>query len=209
MKAPNDPEKLAARYRSWDTEDLVRATTLEAQEYTSEAIGLMRQELQKRDLTPEAQEAVEAQVDSDAQRKQKSLVGVRGWLLVFVVLFALNFGAALVSGIFGLAQPLPAFVKLALALNVMVGFYALGSLRLLVSRHPKAPQHAKIAVVAFCFLAIGSWLAFYWVGLTPGRFPVGAVIFTCVWWSYLSYSKRVQFTYAPRLEVTTEAGVTR
>lgn len=196
MKSTDDASKLANRYKSWNTEDLVRATTLESQEYTPEANNFMLEELRGRDLTPEAQEAIEHGVVEEAHREKRSLVGIRGWLLVFVVLFALNFGAVLVSGVFGLAQPLPAFVKLALVLDIVIGLYALGTLWFLISRHPRAPHHAKAAVVVFCFLAIGSWLTFYWGGLAPGRFPIDAVSFACVWWSYLSYSRRVRFTYA-------------
>lgn len=200
MNSANDSGKLAAQYRSWTTEDLVRATTLEAEEYTPEAVSLMREELQGRNLTAEAQEALEGRVEGEATSAQRSLVGIRGWLLVFVVLFGLNFGVVLVSDIFALAQPLPGIAYFATVLEIFVGIYALGALWLLVSRHPRAPQHAQAVLVIFCFLAIGSWLAFHWRGYPPGLFPVGAVGFACVWWSYLSYSRRVRLTYSTRAE---------
>jgi len=207
VNSSKDALKLAVRYRSWDTQDLVRATTVEAEEYTPEAIRLIRQELQERDLTPEVEETVESQVVVEAKKEQRSLTGIRGWLLVFVVLFGLNSGARLLAEIFALGQALPGIVKLDIIVEMFISIYALSTCWLLLSRHPKAPQHAKAAVVIFCFFAVGSWLAFYWGGLPAGPFPLSASSFACIWWSYLSYSKRVRFTYAPGTEDVVEAEV--
>lgn len=209
MTSANDGPKLWTRYKSWNAEDLVRATTLESQEYTPEAISLMLRELPRRDLTLQAQESVESRVVEKDHSEQRSFMGVRGWLLVLAVIFAFNFGSLLFTALFALDKSLPAFLNCVIILEALVGVYGIGSFGLLISRHPKGPDHAKLALVTLCFLAIGSWLALYWRGFAPGLFSIGAVIITCVWWSYLSYSRRVRFTYAPRAEVSAEPGSTR
>lgn len=188
---------LADRYKSWETEELVRAVTLEADEYTAEAVHLIRAELEQRGVTTKEQEALQVKVSDALQEEERPYVGIKGWLAVFVVVFMANFALILVRSLFSFDASLPPSVKVVLALEGFLGAYALVPTWWLLSRDERGPSHAGAVILTFCVLELCSWLYFYWRDVTLQEFPFRTVLFTIVWWSYLSTSKRVRLTYRP------------
>jgi hypothetical protein len=91
----------------WSTARLIEASTVEAADFPPSSVALMMEELQSRGVDPEARE----QVASQAQQKQSQLVGMNGWLLVFVAMVWLeSIGLVLIALPQSISNPWGAFV---------------------------------------------------------------------------------------------------
>jgi hypothetical protein len=77
-------------YADWLTEDLVRASTVNREEYTAEAMSFIEAELKKRDVTIEQQQQIERKAAVEVHSAKKSLTGIRGWLLLFCIIVFLS-----------------------------------------------------------------------------------------------------------------------
>lgn len=181
-------------YSGWTAERLVRAAFLEADQYDSSAVAVMRAELEARGLS--ASDIAALREDMRLHRDHESrLAGVRGWLLLFVIMvgassaggFAL--GAALtLSGEGWLARG-QGLVTLAL------GIYGACCAWLLGYGRPAAPVHARRWLI---LLAVNG-LAVAGIGLAVrGELPDGVgrpLLFAMIWLPYLARSRRVARVY--------------
>src|SRR5579862_7427722 len=93
---------LAARYTSWDTEDLLRAATAEASDFTPEALAAMRQELERRSHAADPEPAMDA---GGPPAAAAAPAGVRGFLFVLSLLLGMESIKLLQAGADGLAGP--------------------------------------------------------------------------------------------------------
>jgi hypothetical protein len=182
-----DEEALAEVYRRWQTEDLVRAVTADAAEYTPEALRRLRQELARRDVAAEEQQAV---AEQEKERGRK-LVGIRGWLGFFLLLLGSN--SLRVLWIFFPLAVTPGMAPLLRA--YMLGRVALGVLGiaacvLLVARTRRTPQWAAAWLILNMILGVAS-IAFTGDPLSAAS----PLLAGALWLSYLSMSKRVKATY--------------
>lgn len=187
-------EELAARYRGWQTEDLVRAVTVEAHDYTPEALDLISNELERRDcLGVQRQEAAEA-VAKELDRGIRPLVGVRGFLALMVWVIAANSIAALfwaASTLLAHALPRPQVFALALAVGGILGLVTCIHL---VRRKSQAPRYAATWFLLVMTSNISAFLYQYFSG-GAASFPFVPVTFCGLWLAYLSVSMRVKTTY--------------
>jgi len=158
----------------------------------------MRAELDRRGLSSEERRGTEKDAAQQVEDEVRSYTGVKGWLVLFAIVMALNFGWLFTRSIGTLARGGPSLpsVSLVLTLRTLVGLYGVVAAGLLFARQQRAPQHAKAALAILCTLVVGSWLYFSWKGLIQEHFPFRVLIFAGVWWAYLSASKRVRSTYS-------------
>lgn len=187
------PEELERRYAKWATEDLVEAVTFEADGYIPGAVEVMRDVLDARNV-PESQ-SLQIRSDIQAEREAEAvrLGRIRGWLVVFIVLVALNslieLGSAL--SLAGAAASLvPSLTALLFGAAAIYGGYVTYSL---LERRPRAPAHAQrwilLTVFANVFLLVVAYLMY---GLPPARSGATAAL---IGLTYLQESKRVAHVY--------------
>jgi hypothetical protein len=181
-----DEESLAAVYQTWETEDLVRAVSVETSSYMPEALHLLRQELERRNVT--TAEQLDLAETAEAQR-QENLVGVKGWLRFFVVVLTLN------SLVLIFVSPSPWIPGLSLSVRLLFAAPLLGLLGLvtsvlLVKSHPRAPNWAMAWLILNIFIGMGS--KFFANGSTSLLSTLAGGI---LWLRYFSVSKRVKATY--------------
>lgn len=178
---------LAARYASWDAQELVRAATLESAEYTPEALELIRKELEKREISPDERTDMAKETVQDERRR---FIGVKGLLALFIVLLALQ------SAWLGLTA-LGTLPSLTAILEGLFAGYGMVVCVLLINRHRQAPRHAKTLLVLIILLAVAD----AWLSISTGdksmssAYPVAAILGPCLWWTYFTTSRRVRYTY--------------
>jgi len=183
-----------ADYGSWTTEALIEATALKQEDYLPEAIAAMRTELAARGVAQDHRSEV-AGVMQEVETKRLS--GVRGWIIVFLIVLALNSLVALVSGLAAIQSGgfLLSWLGLAaLALAVYGGFV----FAVLVAKKHSAPAHAKRWIVIMTVLGV---LSAFLVLLVTGEFSmlfVTSAVFALIWWRYFDVSKCVAATYGTR-----------
>lgn len=188
-------ESLAARYRTWETEALVRAVTLDAFKYTAEALGLLRAELESRNVPPDQLRAISATQPDEVAESVRSYAGVKGWLALMVFLIAaVSCGLIFQAGMILLGTS-------ASLHGLSVG--ALGAFGLLTCWHllrraPRAPRYAMAWHVAYAILTVAYSVFHYpWDALWEDGEVVGRLIWFGLWCAYLATSKRVKATYSP------------
>jgi hypothetical protein len=195
-KSDEGAAELAARYRAWETADLLQAASHEAADFTPQALGLIHDELERRGQPVEklTQTDAPAPLPPDARA---SLIGVKGWLLAFVVLFALAVAAMLLENLLLLTTIAPLPIKLTAALQLLIAAYGVVAFALLVTKHPRAPLHAMAVLAGLFLVRIGCWAYLSHLG-AESEFPTAAIGFSCIWSAYLSVSRRVRMTYTPQ-----------
>jgi len=182
-----DEEALAEVYRTWETEDLVRAATVDAMDYTPEALRPLRRELARRNVAVAEKEILAA----ETQERNKKLVGVSGWLGFFLLLLGVNSFRILwvflpLAASHGMAPLQRAYVLGRVALGVI----GIAACVLLVARTRRAPRWAA------AFLILNMTLGVVSIGFT--RTPLSAaspLLAGTFWLLYLSTSRRVKATY--------------
>jgi hypothetical protein len=194
--------ELEERYASWSTEDIVRATTVEKEGYTSEAIELMLRELNRRNISQEEIRTFETEAAKKMQDEAKRLSGVRGFLLLFLIVLIFNSIRFFLWGFSSLANSLNPLNGLSLVLSaiyLIVACYGITVSFLLIRKSEHALTHTKwwivfTAVVGFVNLMV----AFFVKGRVESS-DIGnamfAAIFAVVWLTYISQSRRVANTY--------------
>jgi tetratricopeptide (TPR) repeat protein len=86
----NNIKEMEPRYASWSTEDLVRATKVEKDDYEPEAIALMHDELKRRGgVSQEEYNAVNETVENQIAQTEGKKPWTSSVLLIFVILFIL------------------------------------------------------------------------------------------------------------------------
>ncbi len=192
-------KEMEQRYVSWSTEDLVRSITFERNQYEGEAIALMQNELQKRGTPQDELDAAQENVKNKIAERTRKLTGVRGILLLFIVLLVFNLLHMLGVGLAGLIYAFgnPSGVVLAQsACCLAVGAYGVYTLVLLLKKRSDAPSHTLRWI--YCTLGLGALnlaAGFLVFGKIAFFTTVGPTIFSLVWLTYFTKSKRVAITY--------------
>lgn len=184
----------AELYRAWSVEQLVRATTAERRDYEPEALELMARELSRRGVSASDRESVEKTVLQEVEDERGHLTGIRGFLLLFVIMV---FVSSLVYAWLGLAfLGAGGIFLLGGVLSLVLSGYGFFVFYLLIRKLATAPQHAKrlliIGVALHVLAVLAAWVA-------TGQFDRGAlsqVTIPLIWLGYLNWSRRVANTYA-------------
>jgi hypothetical protein len=208
MKRSRDPRELERKYGEWPDERLLTALHLETEQYDPSVIPVMRRVLDGRGLPAEESDALLSEIHAERESEVAELSRVRGWLVVWIIVLALNSLILLLAGgrTFLVAPPgLVVFVALPM---VAVGFYGFYCAYLLVKKRSQAPENARrwliLGVTLNCFTALALW------GVFEARVPLapllGSVYFTLLWLEYLSESRRAACVYqtTDRPEVETQ-----
>jgi hypothetical protein len=182
-----DEEALAGLYEVWETDDLVHAVTVDAAGYTPEALALLRRELEKRNVAPAEQQVI---AETEATRRYENLVGVKGWLLLFVVVLTFNSLFMILLTPVWPTRGITLSVRLLLLMPFLLGLLGLVTVVLLATRKRRAPEWA----IAWLFLNIA-------VGIGSKFFANGSLLLLpsimggLFWIRYFMVSKRVKATY--------------
>jgi hypothetical protein len=206
MAENDDLAVLASRCSTWETAELVRATTDEASNYTPESLAVFRRELERRGATEAAPPRL---VFSSFTPENDSLRGVGGWLVWMILGIALSSVLASVEAIRFIVNGLTGPNLLGVALDAAIAILGLLSCVMLVRQRPNAD---RIALGWFILnvVLVGFFLA---ATLALGR-NVRASTFasslaeSLIWITYLRKSERVRLTYRsprPQPEVPVEA----
>jgi len=183
---------LAATYARWDTEDLVRAATSEAFEFTPEALTAMRQELERRGCTAGREQAMAAGAPTVFEQAP---TGIGGTLLLLIVVLGVVSIQTLLTwvGVLGaLHHPGSRLIAAAWACS---GAYGLVCCALLVLKDRCAPRLAALWFIAVVVLAVVNSLHNYSVTGTFTPLFLFTIFHSGIWLTYLSISKRVKATY--------------
>lgn len=189
-------DELSTLYGKWSTEDLVRASTVQRDEYMPESMLLIEAELRKRKVPFNDQQQIAQKVLSDKRFHEDSLIGVRGWLIIFCLIVFFNSFSMIIKGIAGLSQAGKPIGFVLIVPEFLLGIYGFFVLSLLLRRGVKAPVHASRWIIS-CF--IYSLLLVIALSLIAGRLIftgiLGTAVFALVWLTYIQNSKRVAYTY--------------
>lgn len=189
-------EALAARYRAWPSEELLRAVTIEPHEYTAEALELIDNELSRRNCSAlQRQESFDT-ATRESDEEARSFTGVKGLLAFMVLVIAANSIAALTGAVSYLFQGSPPLLAawVLILIKVCQGGFGLVVCALLISRNPRAPRYAATWFLLAMTISVAASLYSLYIG-QAGAYPLSAVAVNALWLSYLSTSKRVKATY--------------
>jgi Protein of unknown function (DUF2569) len=191
-------EALRQRYRAWSTEDLVRAVTIDIDQYNFSAVELMKRELDERNIPQSEREALQASSAEKSEEQIKSLSGIKGLLLLFVLVVLGNSAYIVLTVLISFVQYTNLAVFIVFALLLTVGAYGLFVFNVLIRRNPSAPRHATNWVIIMPIMNVLYAVVGY---LTGEEMPGGVVnlvrsaMFSVIWLTYLPHSKRVAATY--------------
>lgn len=183
---------LAATYARWDTEDLVRAATTEAFEFTPEALRAMRQELERRGYTAGPEQGMAAGAPTTFERVP---TGIGGALLLLVVVLGVVSIQTLLTWVGVLGALHHAVSRLIAAAWVCIGAYGLVCCTLLVLKDRRAPRLAGLWFIAVAVLSVVSSVHIYSVTGTFTPVFLFSILHSGIWLTYLSSSRRVRATY--------------
>jgi Protein of unknown function (DUF2569) len=192
-------KEMEQRYISWSTEDLIRSTTFERNQYEGEAIALMENELKKRGTPQEELDLAQENVKSRIAEDVRKLTGIKGVLLLFIILLIFNLLYIFGVGLTGLIRMFenPSVVLLVLSTCYLsVGMYGVFTLILLLRKRSSAPNHTLRWI--YCTLGVGvlniavSFVVFDKLELSAAS---GPIVFSLVWVTYFTKSRRVAITY--------------
>lgn len=186
-------------YRSWSIDQLIRAFTVHKNDYTQDALDCIKDELDRRSVSPQEALSSEVSVKQTVEEEKKKWIGIKGFLLLFVLILAVQSISTIIVSIRDVLNgENPSKILL-----LPVGIYGLYVLYLLLLKRNNAPLHVQRwlgALCIACLLIIGLTIL-----INPNRLentfivnPIGALI----WLAYFSYSKRVKATYSATLTKT-------
>lgn len=195
---PTAREDLAARYRAWSSEDLLRAATLEPDGYTAEALELINDELARRGCAvPQRQELLET-VTRKSDEETRSITGVRGLLALMVVVIAMSSIAVLADAGSHVFPDGPLLAPwFFVVTGACQGVFGLAVCALLLSRNPRAPRYAVTWFLLSMTFSVAVSLYSYLYTDEAGVYPLSTLVAGALWLTYLSTSKRVKATYKP------------
>jgi hypothetical protein len=192
--------ELANRYQSMSTEDLFKAVTIDRKDYQLEAIKLIEKELTIRNVPLDLAQEAQQKIEQDEMIKDSQLNGVRGWLMIFVIILAANSIFLLVSGVDTLTKTknMPGFILFFSLLMPLLGCYGLFASILLIKRNKAAPAHTRRWLITFLVYSLLYTAAIF--KYSTAKYPLfvsaaSSLVFSAVWLSYLKASRRVALTY--------------
>ena len=204
----NHLKEMEQRYAALSTEDLIKATTFEQTGYEPEAIALMNDELKRRGESQEDINMAQETVAKQIAEISKKLTGIRGFLLLFIIMLYVNvlfsFGEVLIGLIlFGNLSTVmldnTSTILAVLVLSVCyvcVGLYGIFTLILLIRKKKSAPGHTIKWIYSNLGIGILDAVLVFLNSSELQYFKVvGPLIFCLVWVTYFSRSKRVAATY--------------
>lgn len=216
-----DPDKLEQLYKEWPIQKLARALAVECDQYEPKAILAMRRAMESHALSQEQLATLFDDIASEDRVATDRLSHIRGLLLLFIVLvgmmsvvyllsaFELTFafserrGEVFMYSIdeqhvqFGSAfsgVDWPDVIVAALTL-ASFGLYGLYSCFLLLRRSNRATRHVRLWLTRSCglFALVG---VFHFIRSGEVYIVAAApAVFTLMWLTYLSDSKRVALVY--------------
>jgi len=181
-------------YQNWPLTQLLRATTVEKQDYEPEALALVSQELSRRCGSQSQRDTLEKGLLQQLEDERKRLTGIHGFLLLFVVGVGLGSGLYTLSGL-ALLGARNALFALAGVLSLALAGYGFYVFFVLIQKRSIAPEHAQRFLILGALLDILEMLAALTAENHLNLGPVGGIIGTVAWLHYLSYSRRVVYTY--------------
>ena len=188
-----DPNELARHYRSWADEDLVRATSFDRGDYLPEALAAIEKELSSRGVSIDRAQ-IEHDIRKEHQETKDQLYGVRGWLLLFVIILLIYSLRGVQESLDIMGESRDLIATLLFLPRILLSVYGLFVFVLLVRKNKKAPFHAaKWLIGTACYgflLGVLIFLSFEEIILTPGW-----AMFFLVWLAYFQRSRRVALTY--------------
>lgn len=187
------------QYRDWATKDLIKAVTIDRDNFMGEVLPLMEDELRHRDVT--------IPKEYTPLPEDNPLYGVDGWLRLFIIVTLygnpLLYAASLIFALVCLAKmdtPKPNVIWVSAFDAIIWGFLILRGMKVAAALRdikPRAVRDAKhwlllvlggivLLVIISLFAGvdivdIGPW------GISPIIIPI--------WYRYFSISKRVRATY--------------
>ncbi len=191
MADPDDEDRDRA-YTTWSDRDLLRALTVDVQEYAPREIAAIRRELGSRGLPDSEREALMPEIWAEFRSRGREVAGIGGFLLLLIVLLGMSAVGAIVRGGFAFSRE-PLFAAVSIGFGAFSGY----CWWLLARRHPSAPARTRILLAAVIV-----WDVLYsFPGFVAGRpfelrFAWSALV-SLLWLLYLSRSRRVALTYAP------------
>ena len=184
---------LAATYARWDTEDLVRAATTEAFEFTPEALTAMRQELERRGYRAGPEQAMAAGAPTILEPVP---TGIGGTLLLLIVVLGVESIRTLLAWVGALGALHHPVSRLIAAAWVVIGGCGLVCCALLVRKDRRAPRFAALWFIAVAVLGVINSLHNDSVtGTLRPLLVLQIILHSGIWLTYLSSSKRVKATY--------------
>lgn len=194
----NDKEMAAFqdRCRNMSTEDLVSATTVHRDDYQPDALSAMDRELASRDVPVDRQQAVEQEILQKEEAVAQRYRGIRGWLIVFILMVAIGALIRLLTGIAGLMQSQNVLALVLTTPSVLIALYGFVAVVLLLRKKPSAPSHAARWMIAnFVYALIVAVIVWALTHDTSGFMVLPSAIGVLLWLAYLENSKRVAATY--------------
>lgn len=188
-------DKLENRYNNWSTEDLVRATTIEKDDYRQYALQLMKKELIRRNISTLEIEEIQSGIKVTLKEETKKIYGIKGFLLLFILIILGNSLFFIITGLSTFTNYTGLISFLISLPIILIGIYGIFTFILLIRKKTNAPKHAeKWIILAFIFSLIISVFYYYYLRDIP-FFLLGSCIFALIWLTYLQNSKRVKTTY--------------
>jgi hypothetical protein len=183
------------------TEDLVSATTVHRKDYQDDALCIMDRELTSRNVPAEQKAAIEKEVVQQEQARERRYRGIRGWLVVFILMVAGGSLIDLLSGVAALREA-QSFVAVLLILpGVLVALYGFMAFVLLLRKKSSAPSHAaRWMIVNFFYGLIVAIIVYALTRSTAGFIILPSAAGLLLWLYYLENSKRVAATYERKTE---------
>lgn len=184
------------RCRNMSTEDLVSATTVHREDYQPDALSAMDRELASRDVPIDGRQAVEQEILQKEEVVDQKLRGIRGWLIVFILVVAIGSLVGLLTGIAALMLSQNVLGLLLTLPSVVIALYGFVAVVLLLRKKPSAPSHAARWMIAnFVYGLIVAVIVWALTRDTSGFTVLPSPIGVLLWLTYLENSKRVAATY--------------
>ncbi len=187
-------EEMVARFRAWETEDLIRAAKIDSHGYTPEALALIAEELATRNDSVDQLHELEEVVAESHDREVQQLTGIKGWLLVLVLVVANGSATSLVNAARSIRQ-VPSEMQVFAFIAGAYGVFGLVTLGLLLSKHRRAPGFARTLFLSAMAISLVEAFYFYYREWRVHFFPLATMASGALWFTYLSVSKRVKATF--------------
>ncbi len=185
--------ELEDKYKTWSNDDLIRAISLDKENYLPEALELMEVELSRRNIQVAEKDYISSNITLIDGIEAQKLNGITGFLLLFIIIFFFNIFISLISGISILYRTEFHGILLWYSFfNILIAFYGIYCLVILIGKKEIAIKHTQ-----YC-LAIGAIAAtiFYFILSQDYKINILPILInSALWLTYLKYSKRVKYTY--------------